>query len=1129
MNKIFWFLTTILPLNSFCQITDDFSDGDYTNNPVWVADNTAHWTISAGQLRSNSLTPSSTFYIVTPSATATLAQWNFLIHLPFNTSSANYVDVYLISEQQNLTSATNNGYFVRIGGTSDEVGLWKMVAGTPVVLIDGINGTTNTSNNLIRISVTRDASNRWTLSRDVGNTGVYITEGTATDATFISSAFFGIRITQSTASFHTKHYFDDFYIGNLVTDTDPPVLAKVNPISENELELVFSEKLDRPSAEEPGNYSVDNGVGVAQQATLQEDEKTVLLRFSQAFPNADTSLLIINNVADQLGNKMVGVERKFFSFRPVAAIHNDIIISEIFADPSPSIGLPEAEFLEIHNRSTKAFDVAGWKIMDATTEKTLPSKIIFPGDYVVLVNSSSTSLFEDFKNVLPVSGFPTLTNAGEWLVLKENSGLLIDSVLYNDAWYNDEEKKTGGYSLERISPEEVCIPVEKNWTASRHTSGGTPGSKNSVFNTHPDSIGPILVSVHVLSPLQIKLIFSEGLNERNLTSDQFHFAPFIEISAALFTDSQYTEVVLNFLQDLKRSVLYTLTVNDVHDCSGNEIQDNNETTFVLPERASAKDVIITEIFADPSPTVALPEVEFIEIYNRSEKIIDLKNWSVSDDATRGVFTSHLLMPGDYAVVTNPTEADLFASYGTVAKVNKFPSLNNAGDFIILRDHTNALIDSVNFNVSWYKNEEKESGGWTLERIDINNICGEAGNWIASENETGGTPGRENSVNGSKPDTTPPQLMRVGIGETNQLELLFNEKLDKSVPAKKSFVLTPSVEVASVYFANPSLTELTVTLTSNLAEQTLYTLRIRNLTDCAGNEIDSVKATKIFALPQLAEQGDILINEILFNPRPFGSDFIEVYNNSNKYIDLRTLALANTEDGVLTNLHALSGTDALFYPGSYLVLSEDVENIKTEYPQSSTYAFFETDIPPLGDEEGSLVLLTDGQTVLDSLSYSSDMHSSLIKDEEGVSLERVSLSKSAQVKDNWKSGVATSNFATPGFVNANALQQNSGHEEVRIEPEVFEPLTGQPNFASIHYNFDKPGLVANAKILDAQGRVIKGMMNNEVLASVGFFTWDGDQDDGTRARIGYYTLWMEVFDTSGFVKTFRKRIVIASRF
>ena len=240
MPKIFWLLFAVAPFNVFCQVTDDFSDGDFTTNPVWTGDNSTHWIISSGQLRSNSLTPSSTFYITTPSSLATVAQWTFSIHLQFNTSGANYVDVYLTSEEANLTSASNNGYFVRIGGTNDEVSFWKMTGGVPSLLIDGINGVTNTSNNLMRISVTRDASHVWTLQRDVGITGTYFTEGTTLDATFLHTSFFGIRITQSTSSFHTKHHFDDFSIGDLITDTSPPNLINVTLISDREVEVLFS-------------------------------------------------------------------------------------------------------------------------------------------------------------------------------------------------------------------------------------------------------------------------------------------------------------------------------------------------------------------------------------------------------------------------------------------------------------------------------------------------------------------------------------------------------------------------------------------------------------------------------------------------------------------------------------------------------------------------------------------------------------------------------------------------------------------------------------------------------------------------------------------------------------------------
>jgi flagellar hook assembly protein FlgD len=70
--------------------------------------------------------------------------------------------------------------------------------------------------------------------------------------------------------------------------------------------------------------------------------------------------------------------------------------------------------------------------------------------------------------------------------------------------------------------------------------------------------------------------------------------------------------------------------------------------------------------------------------------------------------------------------------------------------------------------------------------------------------------------------------------------------------------------------------------------------------------------------------------------------------------------------------------------------------------------------------------------------------------------------------------------------------------------------------------------ANVKILDQQGRTIKELASNELLGMTGFFRWDGETEEGGNARIGYYIVWVELFDMDGSVVTFKKRVVIASR-
>jgi hypothetical protein len=44
-----------------------------------------------------------------------------------------------------------------------------------------------------------------------------------------------------------------------------------------------------------------------------------------------------------------------------------------------------------------------------------------------------------------------------------------------------------------------------------------------------------------------------------------------------------------------------------------------------------------------------------------------------------------------------------------------------------------------------------------------------------------------------------------------------------------------------------------------------------------------------------------------------------------------------------------------------------------------------------------------------------------------------------------------------------------------------------------------------------------------------YRWDGDRDDGTKARVGYYVVCFEVFDDTGEVRTFFNRVVVATRF
>ncbi len=120
----------LLSIGSNAQLTENFDDGDFSTNPSWSG-NTSDFIVNASsQLQSNNTVANSNYFLSTPNTLANIAEWEMYIQLNFNPSSANYVDIYLISSNSDLTIAGNTGYFVRIGNTDDEISLYRKDAGS---------------------------------------------------------------------------------------------------------------------------------------------------------------------------------------------------------------------------------------------------------------------------------------------------------------------------------------------------------------------------------------------------------------------------------------------------------------------------------------------------------------------------------------------------------------------------------------------------------------------------------------------------------------------------------------------------------------------------------------------------------------------------------------------------------------------------------------------------------------------------------------------------------------------------------------------------------------------------------------------------------------------------------------
>jgi hypothetical protein len=642
-----------------------------------------------------------------------------------------------------------------------------------------------------------------------------------------------------------------------------------------------------------------------------------------------------------------------------------------------------------------------------------------------------------------------------------------------------------------------------------------------------DITPPQVDQLNVISSQSIELIFSEPLDRSTaeLESNYVVLSGSVEPDQAAL-DADEKKVTLFFSQHFANAKEGLLSISKVKDITGNEILPVEKTfMYFLPVEATSKDVLITEIFADPEPSQGLPTAEFVEILNRSEKIFDLSEWSIADESTNAVLPTTYLFPGEYLIVTGTASAALFsASHKTVGVLN-FPSLNNSGDLLLLKDGSGRLIDAVRYSDTWYHDSDKQTGGWSLELIDPQNTCSESDNWTASESNSGGTPGKQNSVFANKPDVAGPKIVSVLPPSTTELLVQFNEKLEGLPLSTQQFSIEPAIQIIGLSFADSTLTSVAVSLSQALDLATIYTLTVYDVHDCAGNLILEQFSIMKFGVPQVAVQNDILINEILFNPAPTGVDFVELYNTSSKFINLKSVEIVNGNEDVVS----LSGNDRLLPPHQYIVVTTKPDVIIGHYLNSLESVFCElADMPSMNDDEGIIILKSD-DVVIDSFSYMKSMHSLFLKDDEGVSLERISFSEETNERANWKSAASVAGFATPGFANSNSRAEVTTNGEVTVEPEAFSPLESPHDFVLIHYKFDTGGYVANVDVVDAYGRMIYNLANNELLGTSGFFRWDGNDVDGRKARVGYYMIRFEVFDATGVVRLFRKRLAIASRF
>ena len=447
----------------------------------------------------------------------------------------------------------------------------------------------------------------------------------------------------------------------------------------------------------------------------------------------------------------------FFILTPVCLLSQnryDIVINEIMADPSPQVGLPNNEWIELKNTTAAPVNLQNWRIGDASGQSgPMPNFTLQPDSFVIVCTGSAVAALSAFGTTISVTSFPSLDNDGDQLFIKAANGTIIHAIAYTAGWYQNDLKKEGGWTLEMIDTKNPCTGMN-NWKASTSATGGTPGKKNSVEALNNDATAPQLKRAYTTDNVTIILVYDEPVDSLSgATISSYSIDGGLTLVSAASIAPLFNQVQLKAATPLQANMVYNITANNIKDCKGNMIGNANSVRVGLPEDAAAGEFIINEILFNPRSNA----FDYVELYNNSNKIFDASKLYIANRNSSGVISSikvlsavpFYIFPGDYIVETEDAD-NLSLQYlvknpDHVLLISSPPSFPDDEGTVIALNFQGNVVDEVKYKDDWHFKLIDNAEGVALERIDTAGVSQDAANWTSAASTSGyGTPTYKNS-------------------------------------------------------------------------------------------------------------------------------------------------------------------------------------------------------------------------------------------------------------------------------------------------------------------------------------------------------------------------------------------------
>ena len=274
----------------------------------------------------------------------------------------------------------------------------------------------------------------------------------------------------------------------------------------------------------------------------------------------------------------------------------------------------------------------------------------------------------------------------------------------------------------------------------------------------------------------------------------------------------------------------------------------------------------------------------------------------------------------------------------------------------------------------------------------------------------------------------------------------------------------------------------------------------------------------------AQQGTLLLSELLFQPRSGEAEYVELYNAADTAVDLGGYHIVRVLHDSLSTHYPLPTYRV--GPHEYVVLTRDAASVAANYEVKYQQRLLECSLPTYPNDGGSVVLALVDSTVVQRLDYAPSMHSRLLRNKAGVSLERRSFGRDENEAGNWFSASSTSGYGTPGYENSQSTEYLVEEASFLFSSDIVSPDgDGYQDCLEIEYRLDDGTLAARVDVVDARGRLVRRLLNADLLGTHGAVGWDGFGLDAQRLPQGQYIVCIDVYNTAGALQTIRRAVAL----